>query len=460
LTLDLRKALDNKELDKSAGAADLRNEILRLTGEYYKSAHVRPPFVAGRDPVPVSGRVYDDIDLQALVASSLDFWLTTGRFNDRFEEEFRDFLGASYAMTANSGSSANLLAITTLCSKDLGKKSMRPGDEVVTVAAGFPTTVNPIIQNGLVPVFVDVDIPTYNPTVEAVQEAISSKTRAIVLAHTLGNPFAAREMRDIAKDYGLWLVEDCCDALGSKYDGQKVGTFGDIATFSFYPAHHITMGEGGAVVTNDPELARLATSLRDWGRDCHCPPGRDNTCGHRFDGRYGGLPAGYDHKYVYSSIGYNLKITDMQAAIGLAQLEHLPGFIERRRANFQSLRSDLGTLERYLILPEGTAKSEPSWFGFPVTIRNGDRHRRVELLKHLNNSRIDTRLLFGGNLMKQPCMKGVRCKVSGSLSATDKIMNDSFWVGIYPGLSDEMLRYVGDRFEAFFESSTSQKGDC
>jgi CDP-6-deoxy-D-xylo-4-hexulose-3-dehydrase len=444
--------LSNPELDKKAGAADLRAEILRLTGEYYQSAHLRQPFVEGEDPVPVSGRVYDDIDIQTLVASSLDFWLTTGRFNDRFEDEFRDFLGVSHAVTANSGSSANLLAITALCSKSLGKKAMRPGDEVITVAAGFPTTLNPIIQNGLTPVFVDVDLQTYNATLESITEAISPKTKAIFLAHTLGNPFAVSEVQDLAKDRELWLVEDCCDALGSEYNGQKAGTFGDLATFSFYPAHHITMGEGGAVVTNSSELAKLVTSLRDWGRDCYCPPGKDNTCGRRFKGKYGGLPDGYDHKYVYSNAGYNLKITDMQAAIGLAQMSHLDDFIKKRKANFRRLRKNLIAVENHLQLPEKTSGSEPSWFGFPITIRDSKKFNRVRLLEHLNKAKIGTRLLFGGNLIKQPYMDSVKYRVSGPLNNTDRIMDDSFWIGVYPGLTSEMLDYVSNVLVKYFEA--------
>jgi CDP-4-dehydro-6-deoxyglucose reductase, E1 len=450
LTPDLRKVLDNPELDTTMESANLRAEILHLTRKYYKAAHLMPPFAASKDPIPVSGRVYDDIDIQALVASSLDFWLTTGRFNDRFEEELEEFLVVSHALTANSGSSANLLAITALCSKSLGKKAMKPGDEVVTVAAGFPTTLNPIIQNGLMPVFVDIDLQTYNPNLESIKEAISPKTKAIFLAHTLGNPFAVREMRDLAEERGLWLVEDCCDALGSEYNGQKVGSYGDMATFSFYPAHHITMGEGGAVVTNNPTLAKLVTSLRDWGRDCHCPPGKDDTCGRRFKGKHGRLPYGYDHKYVYSQAGYNLKITDMQAAVGLAQLSHLEGFIKKRKANFLRLRRSMSSMEDYLLLPEATPGSDPSWFGFPITIRNGDKFHRVALLEHLNKAKIGTRLLFGGNLIKQPYMDVVKYRVSESLDNTDKVMNQSFWIGVFPGLTDEMLDYVVDSFMKFF----------
>jgi CDP-6-deoxy-D-xylo-4-hexulose-3-dehydrase len=453
LTPDLRRTLDNPQLDKSEEAADLRAEILRLTGEYYKKAHLKPPFVAGRDQVPVSGRVYDDLDIQTLVASSLDFWLTTGRFNDRFEGEFRDFLGVGHALTTNSGSSANLLTITALCSKSLGNKAMKPGDEVVTVAAGFPTTLNPIIQNNLTPVFADIDLQTYNPNLESIKEAISPKTKAIFLAHTLGNPFAVREIRDLAEDNGLWLVEDCCDALGSEYNGQKVGTYGDMATFSFYPAHHITMGEGGAVVTNNPMLAKLVTSLRDWGRDCHCPPGKDDTCGRRFKGRYGSLPVGYDHKYVYSHAGYNLKITDMQAAVGLAQLSHLEMFIKKRKANFQRLKKNMRALEDHLQLPVETPGSNPSWFGFPITIRNGARYHRVAILEHLNRAKIGTRLLFGGNLIKQPYMDKIKHRVSGSLDNTNLVMDHSFWIGVYPGLTNEMLDYVAKTFANYFEEN-------
>jgi len=433
--------LKNSELD-DIKAEDLRARILELAGEYAVAAHGPKKFKPEKSNVPVSGRVYDASDLRHLVASSLDFWLTTGRFNDAFESRLSDFVGAKHALTVNSGSSANLLAVSALTSPELGKDALRPGDEVITVAAGFPTTVNPIVQNGLMPVFVDVDIPTYGILVSEVKKAITPKTKAIVAAHTLGNPFDLDGICRIAKDNDLFLIEDCCDALGSTYRGKKVGTFGDISTFSFYPAHHITTGEGGAVLTNDKTLARTLESMRDWGRDCHCPPGKDNTCGRRFSQHLGDLPYGYDHKYTYSNLGYNLKMTDMQAAVGLAQTGHLDKFMRIRKRNYHHLREGLGGLEDKIILPEATRDSDPSWFGFPITLKEGCEVGRSALLQRLDRKKIGTRLLFGGNLLRQPYFKGLPHRAVGKLRNTDIIMNDTFWVGVFPGLTEDMLDYV------------------
>jgi len=410
--------------------------------EYSVVAHGQKKFIPGRSNVPVSGKVYDASDLRHLVAASLDFWLTTGRFNDAFESRLADFVGVKHALTVNSGSSAILLAISALTSPELGKDALRPGDEVITVAAGFPTTVNPIVQNGLMPVFVDVDIPTYEISVSEVKKAITPKTKAIVAAHTLGNPFDIGDICRIAEDNDLFLVEDCCDALGSTYRGKNVGTFGDISTFSFYPAHHITTGEGGAVVTKDKTLARLIESMRDWGRDCHCPTGKDNTCGRRFSMQLGDLPYGYDHKYTYSSLGYSLRMTDMQAAVGLAQIQHLAEFTRIRRSNYRYLRQGLDGLKGKMILPEATHDSDPSWFGFPITLKKGCRVGRNELLRKLDQKKIGSRLLFGGNLLRQPYFKNLPHRVVGKLRNTDIIMNDTFWIGVFPGLTEEMLDYM------------------
>ena len=410
--------------------------------EYSVVAHGPKKFVPGRSNVPVSGKVYGASDLRHLVAASLDFWLTTGRFNDAFESRLADFVGVKHALTVNSGSSAILLAISALTSPELGKDALRPGDEVVTVAAGFPTTVNPIIQNRLMPVFVDVDIPSYEISVSEVKKAITPKTKAIVAAHTLGNPFDIDDICRIAEDNDLFLVEDCCDALGSTYRGKKVGTFGDISAFSFYPAHHITTGEGGAVVTKDKTLARLIESMRDWGRDCHCPTGKDNTCGRRFSKQLGHLPYGYDHKYTYSSLGYSLRMTDMQAAVGLAQIQHLAEFTRIRRSNYHYLRQGLDGLKGKMILPEATHDSDPSWFGFPITLKKGCRVGRNELLRKLDQKKIGSRLLFGGNLLRQPYFKNLPHRVVGKLRNTDIIMNDTFWIGVFPGLTEDMLDYM------------------
>ena len=388
--------------------------------------------------------------MQGIVAAGLDGWLTTGRFNAEFEKRLAEYLGVAHVLTTNSGSSANLLAFTALTSPQLGARAIQPGDEVITVAAGFPTTVNPILQNGCVPVFVDIDIPTYNINVAQVEAAITPKTRAIMLAHTLGNPYDLEAITRIARAHHLWLVEDCCDALGSRYQGRLVGSFGDIATLSFYPAHHITMGEGGAIFTNNPDLKRIVESIRDWGRDCWCQPGCDNTCGKRFNWQLGELPQGYDHKYVYSHLGYNLKITDMQAACALAQLDRLPGFIEARRHNFAYLTERLAPLSDHLELPQATPDSEPSWFGYPISLTPTAATTRVDLLRYLDQHRIGTRLLFAGNLTRQPYMLGRNYRIAGNLTNTDRVMKDTFWIGLWPGLTQEMLDYTVDRLHSYF----------
>lgn len=429
---------------------DLRQQILSLVTQYAESALVPAPFVPGQSPVPPSGKVLGAPELVNMVDASLDAWLTTGRFNEAFEQRLAAYIGVKFALTTNSGSSANLLAFSALTSPKLGERALRPGDEVISVAAGFPTTVNPILQHGCVPVFVDVDIPSYNIDVAQLEAAISNKTRAIMLAHTLGNPYNLGEVTRIAKQHNLWLIEDCCDALGSTYQGRHVGTFGDIGTLSFYPAHHITMGEGGAVFTNDPTLRQIIESFRDWGRDCYCAPGCDNTCGNRFGWQLGALPMGYDHKYTYSHLGFNLKISDMQAACALAQMDRLPGFIKMRRENFGYLKQRLQGLEPYLILPEATPGSDPSWFGFPLTLREEASVSRVHLLQYLDQYRIGTRLLFAGNLTRQPYFQGRQYRVQGELKNTDTIMNNTFWIGVYPGLDQERLEYVADRLETFF----------
>ena len=429
----------------------IRAQIKELVAEYAQINYEKKPFIGGNNPVPPSGKVLGQEEIQNMVDASLDGWLTTGRFNSEFERKMAQFLGLKYVLTTNSGSSANLLAFTALTSPKLGDRALKPGDEVITVAAGFPTTVNPIIQNGMVPVFVDSHIPTYNIDPEKIEQAISPKTKAIMIAHTLGNPFDLKAVKDIADRHGLWLVEDCCDALGSKYDARLVGTFGHLATFSFYPAHHITMGEGGAIATNSSELNAIVESFRDWGRDCNCPPGCDNTCGKRFSWKLGELPEGYDHKYIYSHVGYNLKISDMQAAVGVAQMDKLPGFIEARKKNFGYLTDKLSGLENYLILPKATENSEPSWFGYPITIKENSKVARVDLLKYLDQHNIGSRLLFAGNLIRQPYFAGKEYRVSGSLETTDNIMNNTFWIGVYPGLDAEMLDFVADKMTKFFE---------
>ena len=424
----------------------LRATILNLVSMYHAVAHAREPFDPARPEAPVSGRVYDASDMRMLVDSALDFWLTTGRFNDAFEKRLAARVGASHALTVNSGSSANLVAFSALTSPRLKARQIRPGDEVITCATGFPTTVNPILQAGAVPVFVDVHLPTYNIDVAAVEAAITPRTKAIMVAHALGNPFDVVAIRALCDRHDLFLVEDCCDALGATVGGRHVGTFGDIGTLSFYPAHHITMGEGGAVYTNSANLNKIMESFRDWGRDCYCDPGCDNSCNKRYGWQLGDLPKGYDHKYIYSHLGYNLKITDMQAAVGLAQMDHLDGFIAARRHNFARLHEGLRDLEDILILPEATPGTEPSWFGFPVTLRENAPYTRHEILAHLNGRRIGTRMLFGGNLVRQPYMKDRPYRVEGSLANADAVVDRTFWVGVYPGLVDASIDYMIEAF--------------
>jgi CDP-6-deoxy-D-xylo-4-hexulose-3-dehydrase len=420
----------------------LRDQILDLAAEFCEEVFAPRPFVPGESPVPISGKVFDSAEMRLLVDSALDFWLTTGRFAERFEKEFARWCGVRDCVLVNSGSSANLLALSALTSPKLGDRRLRPGDEVITVAAGFPTTLNPILQNGLVPVFVDVAIPTYNVDATQLDAALSPRTRALFLAHTLGNPFDLAAVAAFAKSHNLWLVEDCCDAVGATYHGRKVGTFGSLATTSFYPAHHITMGEGGSVLTNDPALRALVESFRDWGRDCWCDTGKDNTCGKRFDWQFGDLPSGYDHKYTYSHIGYNLKMTDMQAAVGVAQLAKLDGFILARKRNFQALREGLRDLEEFFILPEATPGSDPSWFGVPIAVRPEAPFSRNQVTRYLEEHKIATRLLFGGNLVRQPAYKDSPRRVIGSLKNSDFVMNQVFWIGVYPGITPAMLDYT------------------
>ena len=428
----------------------LRKDIAELVSQYAALQYVKKPFEAGKTVVPPSGKVIGETELQYMVEASLDGWLTTGRFNDQFEKELAEFIGINHLITVNSGSSANLVAFSTLTSPKLGIRAIKKGDEVIGVAAGFPTTVNPVVQFGAIPVFVDVDSETHNINADLVEAAITSKTKAIMLAHTLGNPFNLEKIKQICEKHHLWLIEDCCDALGAKYNGQHVGTFGDIATCSFYPAHHITMGEGGAVFTNDPKLAVIAESFRDWGRDCYCKPGCDNTCGKRFNMQLGSLPEGYDHKYTYSHLGYNLKISDMQAACGLAQLKRLPEFITKRNANFDYLAQRLSTLSDFIELTKPTENSEPSWFGFPITVKESSGVSRVDLTKYLDQNKIGTRLLFAGNLIRQPYFEEIEYRVVGELTNTDITMHQTLWLGIYPGLGKEQLDYIAEKMEEFF----------
>ncbi len=435
---------------RADGDADrLREVILDLAGLYAELKHSPAPFTAGLSPVPVSGKVCGPADMRSLVDSALDFWLTTGRFNDAFEAKLRKFIGVRHALTTNSGSSANLLALSSLTSPSLKGKALKPGDEVITVATGFPTTVNPSLQYGLVPVFVDVDIPTYNIKPEMIEAAVTDRTRAIMLAHTLGNPFDLAEVMRVAKKYKLWVVEDCCDALGATYDGKMVGTFGDIGTLSFYPAHHITMGEGGAVFTDKIFLRRIIESMRDWGRDCWCAPGKDNTCEMRFTRQMGDLPYGYDHKYTYSHVGYNLKITDMQAAVGLSQLDRVEDFIAARRRNFGLLTQGLTAFEDVFILPKATPRSDPSWFGFTLTVRPDAGFSRDDIVQFLNANRIATRFLFGGNLIRQPYMQGRNYRVVGDLTNADLVTERSFWIGLFPGLTSDHIGYMIDTIGRF-----------
>jgi CDP-4-dehydro-6-deoxyglucose reductase, E1 len=427
----------------------IREQIIQLVKQYGELATQRPPFEPGQTLVPPSGKVIGAREMELMVDASLDGWLTTGRFNEEFEKKLAAYLGVNFLMTVNSGSSANLVAFSALTSPKLGDRAIQKGDEVIGVAAGFPTTVNPIIQFGAIPVFVDVELGTYNIDASKIEAAISPKTKAIMLAHTLGNPYNLEVITALCKKHNLWLIEDCCDALGATYNGQLVGTFGDIGTLSFYPAHHITMGEGGAVFTNNPELKLIAESFRDWGRDCYCAPGKDNTCGKRFCWKLGNLPEGYDHKYTYSHLGYNLKITDMQAACALAQMDRLDGFVKARRENFAYLHERLQSCNEFLILPHATPNSDPSWFGFPITLKPEAEFRRVDLLSYLDQNKIGTRLLFAGNLTRQPYMIGREYRISGELTNTDIVMNQTFWVGVYPGLSRDMLDFIVEKIETF-----------
>jgi len=429
----------------------IKSAILSLVNDYSDINFKQKEFLPGVSEVPVSGKVIGALELKNMVEASLDGWLTTGRFNEQFEKKLANFLGIKCLLTVNSGSSANLIAFSTLTSSKLKERAIKKGDEVISVAAGFPTTVNPIIQFGAIPVFIDVKIPTYNIDESLVEEAITLKTKAIMLAHTLGNPFNVNKIKEICDKYNLWLIEDSCDALGSKFNGQNVGTFGDLATLSFYPAHHITMGEGGAVFTNSKKLERIAESFRDWGRDCYCEPGKDNTCNKRFEWQLGDLPFGYDHKYTYSHLGYNMKITDMQAACGLAQLDRLENFIKQRKENFNFLYKNLKSLDEFLILPEAEKNSDPSWFGFPLSLRKNNKFNRNELIKFLNTNKISTRLLFSGNLTKQPYMKDINFRVQGELKNTDFIMESTFWLGLYPGLSERHLEYTVLKLKTFFK---------
>jgi CDP-6-deoxy-D-xylo-4-hexulose-3-dehydrase len=428
----------------------LREDILKLIEKYADKSHDRPTFKKGESPVPPSGKVIDAEELKMMTEAVLDGWLTTGRFNQEFEKKLGDFLDIKHVLTTNSGSSANLLAFTALTSPSLGNRKIKPGDEIITVAAGFPTTVNPIIQNNCIPVFIDVDIPTYGIKTELLESAYTNKTKAVIIAHTLGNPYDLRAVKKFTEKHSLWLIEDCCDALGSEYDNKKVGVFGDISTLSFYPAHHITMGEGGAVLTNNDKLKKIIESFRDWGRDCYCQPGFDNTCGKRFSQELGGLPAGYDHKYTYSHIGYNLKITDMQAACGVAQLGKIDAFIKARKDNFNYLTDCLKEIEEFVYLPKATINSDPAWFGYPITIKASSGINRIDLLKYLDQNKIGTRLLFAGNITKQPYFKDIEYRIVGNLNNTDIIMENTFWVSVYPGLTKEMLDHIANSIKVFF----------
>ena len=437
-------------MEKKEQLQNLRNEIAGLVSKFAAINYEPTPFVPGQTVVPPSGKLLGEEEVQNMVAASLDAWLTTGRFNADFEKKLAEYLGVKYCLSVNSGSSANLVAFSTLTSPKLGDRAVKKGDEVIGVAAGFPTTVNPIIQFGAIPVFVDVDIHTHNVNADLIEAAITPKTKAIMLAHALGNPFNLAKVMELCKKYKLWLIEDTCDALGAEYNGQKVGTFGDIGTLSFYPAHHMTMGEGGAVFMNSLELKSIAESFRDWGRDCYCAPGCDNTCGCRFEQQHGDLPYGYDHKYVYSHLGYNLKISDMQAACGLAQLDKVDFFIARRRENFNYLKEKLQSLNEFVHLPMPTENSNPSWFGFPITLKDNCGSNRVDLLKFLDSHKIGSRLLFAGNLTKQPYFKDLEYRVVGELTHTDKTMNDTFWIGVQPALTNEHLDFVVEKMEEFF----------
>lgn len=444
---------EEQKLEKVIFSMDLRQEILEKVKQYYNEEHKakQERFESGKDIITFAGRVYDEDEMVNLVDASLDFWLTTGRYAEVFEKEFAEYMGNKYCLLTTSGSSANLLALTAFTSPKLGEQRLKPGDEVITVAAGFPTTVNPIIQNGLIPVFVDVEIGTYNIKVEDLEKALSDKTRAIMIAHTLGNPFDIDSVMKFARENNLYVIEDCCDAVGSTYNGKMVGSFGHASTVSFYPAHHITMGEGGAVLVNELQYKNILRSFRDWGRDCYCEPGANNTCGKRFDTQFGTLPKGYDHKYVYSHIGYNLKITDMQASIGVAQLKKLPYFVEKRKDNFKKLYEALAKYQQFLILPQATKNSDPSWFAFPITVKENNKFDKNEIVRYLENNKILTRQLFAGNIIRQPAYKDVQFRVIGDLSNTDYIMNNTFFIGVYPGIDDRRIEYIIEIFDKFFK---------
>jgi len=422
--------------------SEIKNKILELVKKYCEHFFKEKEFIPGTSSIPVSGKVLDFEEISNLINSSLDAWLTTGRFNSEFQKQLASFLGVKIALTVNSGSSANLLAFSSLTSDRLGERKINQGDEVITCATGFPTTIAPIIQNGAIPVFIDATVPNYNINTEIIEKALTKKTKAIMLAHALGNPFDVDAIVDICKKKNLWLIEDNCDALGSKYNNKYTGSFGDIATQSFYPAHHITMGEGGAVITNNIKLKRIIESFRDWGRDCYCETGKDNTCNKRFKWQLGDLPFGYDHKYTYTHLGYNFKITDMQASIGLAQLKKLSNFIEIRKKNFNFLYNSLNEYSDIFYLPEATKKSNPSWFGFPLTIKEESNIKRADLINFLESRKIGTRLLFAGNVTKQPFIKNYKFEIHGDLNMSDLIMKNTFWIGLYPGLSKEKLSYV------------------
>lgn len=427
----------------------IKQKILKLVDQYYNEVHKKAEYIYG-DPIPVSGKVYDAEDLQYLIESSLDFWLTSGDYAMQFEKDFAKYFGLRKALLTNSGSSANLLALSALTSPKLKERQVLPGDEVITVAAGFPTTINPIIQNNLTPVFIDVQYPSLEINIELLKKAISERTKVIMIAHALGNPFDAEEVAKIAKENNIWFIEDNCDSLGSRINGKLTGTFSDISTVSFYPAHHITMGEGGCVLTDSPKLAKIIESFRDWGRDCWCPPGEDNTCGKRFNWKLGQLPKGYDHKYTYSHIGYNLKVTDMQAAIGCSQLKKLDLFIEKRKNNFLLLNEKLKKFRDYLLLPKPNEKTDPSWFGFPIAVKENNLFTRDTLVQYLNSKKIGTRLLFAGNILKQPAYEKINYKLIGDLKNSDLVMKNIFWIGTYPGINESSIEYIFDCFEEFF----------
>ena len=439
-----------------ASEQNFRKEIFAKISEFYKEYHKKMDFVPGQSPIHYAGRVYDEKEIISLVDSALDFWLTTGRFSKQFEKNLAEFLGVKHCLLTNSGSSANLLAVSALTSPKLGEKRLIPGDEVITTACGFPTTLNPILQNNLVPVFVDIELGTYNIQVEQIENAISEKTKAIIIPHTLGNPADLGSISKLVKKNNLWFIEDNCDALGSRYRGKYTGSFGDISTCSFYPAHHITMGEGGAVLTSDPLLKKIIMSFRDWGRDCWCEPGCDNSCGKRFDWQLGDLPKGYDHKYIYSHIGYNLKVTDMQAAVGVEQLKKLPGFIEQRKQNFNVFYQGLKKYDIYFILPEPSPGAEPSWFGFPIFVKGDAPFSRDDIVHYLEANKIATRMLFGGNLIQQPAYSEMKYRNVGSLVNTELVMNNLFWIGVYPGIGENQIKYILNVFKNFFKQFVNE----